>query len=94
MRVLGRALRNTRKAQTLLHELVEIYRSKEGIFQSEFFSVKQALEESLLEVLDIASAHAVKDSRVQKVRRSSSRSSGARGLHRDLRKIWRGAFLP
>ena len=59
MRVLGRALRNTRKAQTLLHELVEIYRSKEGIFQSEFFSVKQALEESLLEVLDIASAHAV-----------------------------------
>src|SRR5512143_1117532 len=58
-RVLGRALRNTQKAQTLLHELVEIYRSKKGIFQSEFFSVKRALEESLLEVLDIASARAV-----------------------------------
>ena len=57
-RVLERVLRNARKAQTLLHEMIEIYRSQEGLFQSDFFSVKHSLEESLLEVLDSSAPEA------------------------------------
>jgi len=58
-RALERVLRNARKAQTLLREIVEIYRSQEGLFQSEYFSLKRTLEESLVEVLDLAAPEAV-----------------------------------
>jgi len=51
-RVLQRVFRNARKAQTLLHEMVEVHRSQEGVFQSDFFHVRQILEEALLDVLD------------------------------------------
>jgi signal transduction histidine kinase len=51
-RVLHRVFRNARKAQTLLHEMVEVHRSQEGVFQSDFFHVRQILEDALLDVLD------------------------------------------
>jgi len=51
-RVLQRVFRNARKAQTLLHEMVEVHRSQEGVFQSDFFHVRQILEDALLDVLD------------------------------------------
>jgi signal transduction histidine kinase len=54
-RVLQRVLRNARKAQTLLHEMVEVHRSQEGVFQSDFFLVRQILEDALLDVLDFTS---------------------------------------
>jgi signal transduction histidine kinase len=52
-RLVERILRNVRKAQTLLNEMIEISRSEEGLFQKEFFPVEKILKESLLDVLEI-----------------------------------------
>ena len=52
-RLIERILRNVRKAQTLLNEMIEISRSEEGLFQREFFPVEEVLKESLLDVLEI-----------------------------------------
>jgi CheY-like chemotaxis protein len=60
-RVLQRVLRNARKAQTLLHEMVEVHRSQEGVFQSDFFLVRQILEDALLDVLDFTSPEATEN---------------------------------
>ena len=54
-RVLERVLRNVKKAQTLVQDMVEISRSKEGFFQKELFSVKEVVEESLLDALESTS---------------------------------------
>jgi len=52
-RLIERILRNVRKAQTLLNEMIEISRSEEGLFQKEFFPVEEILKESLLDVLEV-----------------------------------------
>jgi len=52
-RLMERILRNVRKAQTLLHEMIEISRGEEGLFQKEFFPIEAILKESLLDVLEI-----------------------------------------
>jgi signal transduction histidine kinase len=52
-RLIERILRNVRKAQTLLNEMIEISRSEEGLFQKEFFPIEEILKESLLDVLEI-----------------------------------------
>jgi signal transduction histidine kinase len=52
-RIIERILRNVRKAQTLLNEMIEISRGEEGIFQKEFFPVEGILKESLIDVLEV-----------------------------------------
>jgi len=52
-------LRNVRRAQTLIQEMIEILRSEEGFFQKEYISIEKTLRESLLDVLEIAAPHAV-----------------------------------
>jgi signal transduction histidine kinase len=65
-RLVERILRNVRKAQTLLHEMIEISRGEEGLFQKEFFPVEGILKESLLDVLEIESPQMVEKLSVKK----------------------------
>jgi len=58
---LERTLRNIRKAQTLLREMVEIFRSEEGLFQSDQFQIERTVRESLMDVLEITVPHAVEE---------------------------------
>jgi signal transduction histidine kinase len=44
-RIIERILRNVRKAQTLLNEMIEISRSEEGLFQKELFPIEEILKE-------------------------------------------------
>ncbi len=53
-RMLDRILRNVRRSERLLKEMVEILRSEEGLFKKEFFSVEKAVRESLLDALEDA----------------------------------------
>jgi signal transduction histidine kinase len=59
MRLLNRVLRNAHRAQNLIQEMIEILRSEEGLFQKDYFSIEKTLEESLLDVLEMAIPHAV-----------------------------------
>jgi CheY-like chemotaxis protein len=58
---LERTLRNIHKAQTLLREMVEIFRSEEGLFQSDLFQIEGTVRESLMDVLEIVAPHAVEE---------------------------------
>jgi CheY-like chemotaxis protein len=58
---LERIMRNIRKAQTLLQEMMEIFRSEEGLFQSDLFRIEGTVRESLLDVLEITAPHAVEE---------------------------------
>ena len=60
-RTLERILRNIRKAQMLLHEMVEIFRSEEGLFQSDQFQIERTVRESLMDALEITVPHAVEE---------------------------------
>lgn len=51
-RVLERSLRNIRKSQTLLQEMIEIMLSEEKLFNKQTFSVQEALKDSLLEAME------------------------------------------
>jgi len=51
-RVVDRIFRNSRKAQALIEDMIEIYRAEENLFQSDLFSVSDPLRESLLEALE------------------------------------------
>jgi len=51
-RMLDRILRNLRKSERLLKEMVEILRSEEGLFKKEFFSVEQVVREALLDAME------------------------------------------
>jgi signal transduction histidine kinase len=55
---LARILRNAHRSQAILHEMIEILRSKEGLFRKESFSVERILKESILEVLEVDSRQA------------------------------------
>ena len=50
---LNLVLRNVNKAQTFLGEMIEIYRSEEGLFKKELCSIRDILRESLLEAMEI-----------------------------------------
>jgi signal transduction histidine kinase len=47
------ALRNVNKAQTFLKEIIEIYRSEEGIFRHELCSIRDILRESIVDALEM-----------------------------------------
>ena len=53
-RVIERSLRNIRKAQALLHEMIEISRSEEGIFKKESLEVRRVLKEALIDALEVS----------------------------------------
>jgi signal transduction histidine kinase len=53
-RIIERILRNVHKAQALLNEMIEIFRSEERLFQKERFSIERVLRESILEVLEVS----------------------------------------
>ncbi len=55
---LDRILRNAQRSQVILHEMVEILRSEEGLFRKESFAVERILKESILEVLEVDSRQA------------------------------------
>jgi signal transduction histidine kinase len=52
-RVIERILRNIHRGQNLLHEMIEVSRSEEGLFKKEFFLVEKVLKESFIDVLEI-----------------------------------------
>lgn len=52
---LERALRNSRKAQQLLEEMLEISRSQEGVFQKERFPVEAMLKDSFRDAFEAIS---------------------------------------
>ena len=56
---LDRILRNVNRSQILLHEMIEILRSEEGLFRKESFPVEKILKESILEVLEVDSRETV-----------------------------------
>ena len=56
-RALERALRNVQKSQNLVQEIVEISRSKEGLFQKGLFSMKEVVKEALLDALETTFPH-------------------------------------
>ncbi len=60
-RVLGRIFRNSRKAQALIEDMIEIYRAEENLFQSDLFPVSDPLRESLLEALETVVPHVLED---------------------------------
>jgi signal transduction histidine kinase len=60
-RSLDRISRNARKAQTLLHEMIEIFRSEEGLFKKEFFPIEKVVKDSLLDALEGSAPHAVEN---------------------------------
>jgi two-component system phosphate regulon sensor histidine kinase PhoR len=49
---LERILRNSRKAQRLLQEMIEVYRSEEGLFRKEHFLIIDVLKEALLDAIE------------------------------------------
>jgi signal transduction histidine kinase len=50
---LNMVLRNTKKAQSFLQEIIEVYRSEEGLFRKEQCSVPQILRDSLSEAIEM-----------------------------------------
>jgi len=51
--ILERILRNSHKAQSLLQEMIEIFRSEEGYFQKELFPMEKTLKDSIIDVLEM-----------------------------------------
>jgi signal transduction histidine kinase len=56
---LDRILRNVNRSHAILHEMIEILRSEEGLFRKEPFPVEKVLKESILEVLEVGSRKTV-----------------------------------
>ena len=52
-RVIERILRNIRKGQALLDEMIEVSRSEEGIFNKGFVEMRKVLKEALIDALEI-----------------------------------------
>ena len=52
--ILERISRNIHKAQTLLHEMIEIFRSEERLFQKKSIAIAEVLRESILEALEVS----------------------------------------
>jgi signal transduction histidine kinase len=58
-RILERIVRNSRKAQTLIQDMVEVFRSESGIFRIRPFSPPSVLREALLDVLEVTSGEEI-----------------------------------
>ena len=58
-RLSERILRNVHRAQNLIQEMIEILRSEEGLFQTEYFPIGKTLREALLDVLEMAAPNVV-----------------------------------
>lgn len=58
-RSIERISRNARKAQTLLLEMIEIFRSEEGLFKKDFFPIEGVLKDSILDALEGAASDTV-----------------------------------
>ena len=97
---LDRILRNTRRSQLIIGEMIELLRSEAGLFRKESFPVEGALRESILASLDVdagrdvdeAARHqsmpeflAMLESHGIFVRISGRYASAA--FHHDLRKV-------
>jgi two-component system, OmpR family, sensor kinase len=52
-KTLNMILRNTNKAQSFLHEMIEVYRSEEGLFRKEQCSIPHILKDSLSEAMEL-----------------------------------------
>jgi len=50
---LKRAQRNTEKAKALLQEIIEVYRSEEGLFRKDQFFVSDILREALIDAVEV-----------------------------------------
>ncbi|MHB8109960.1 MAG: sensor histidine kinase [Syntrophorhabdaceae bacterium] len=50
---LKRAQRNAEKAKALLLEIIEVYRSEEGLFRKEQFMIEDVLKEALIDAVEI-----------------------------------------
>jgi signal transduction histidine kinase len=50
---LNMILRNSSKAQNFLNEIIEIYKSEEGIYKKEFFPVADIFRDSIIEAIEI-----------------------------------------
>lgn len=46
-------LRNANKAQTFLHDIIEVYRSEEGILKPDTFYIKDVLRDAILDAIEI-----------------------------------------
>ncbi len=58
---LRRAQRNAEKAKALLLEIIEVYRSEEGLFRSDQFMVADIVREALLDALEIVNPDMCED---------------------------------
>ncbi len=85
-RTLERIWRNTRKAQMLLQEMVEISRSEDGLFKKEHFLIGRVLRESLLEVLEIAGSPAAEKIRGTRDREEFRSILEAHGIFIDIKE--------
>jgi signal transduction histidine kinase len=50
---LKRVQRNTERARTLLQEIIEVYRSEEGLFKKDRFSVEEVLRDALRDAIEV-----------------------------------------
>jgi CheY-like chemotaxis protein len=55
---LERVLRNARKAQKLLREIVEVARCEEHLFKADYFFVEASLKEALTDILEVMESEA------------------------------------
>ena len=60
-RVVDRIFRNSRKAQALIEDMIEIYRAEENLFQSDLFPVSDPVRESVLEALETVVPHVLEN---------------------------------
>jgi len=88
-RTLERIWRNTRKAQTLLQEMLEISRSEDGLFREERFPIAKALRESLLDVLEIAASPVAEKIRRAKDEEEFRRILEGHGVFIDIKGKYR-----
>ena len=88
-RALERIWRNTRKAQTLLREMLEISRSELGLFREERFPIDEALRESLLDVLEVSASALAEKARHAKDGRDFRRILEAHGIFIDIKGRYR-----
>jgi signal transduction histidine kinase len=58
-RIVERILRNAHKVQSLHQEMIEIFRSEEGLFQREAFLIEESLRESIMDALEITAPQIV-----------------------------------
>jgi signal transduction histidine kinase len=88
-RTLERIWRNTRKAQTLLQEMLEISRSEHGLFREESFPIAKALRESLLDALEIAAFPVAEKVRHAEDQKGFQRILEAHGIFIDIKGTYR-----